>query len=425
MSADLIHPGHLNIINKGRELGRVIIGLLTDKAIASYKRVPFLTFEQRKIIISNIVGVDEVIAQDSLDYTANLRLVKPDYVVHGDDWKEGVQQKTRQHVIDVLKEWGGELVEIKYTENISSTAIQKSIKEIGITPGIRQLRLKRHLSVKQTIKAIEAHSGISAWIGETAESINEKGKKEEFDALWISSVSGSLVKAKAGTESVDMSARIQNLQDIIEVSTKPIIFDAGQISDTDSFVQSVKTLERLGVSAMVVENRNTEFQNEQNNALQKNIGAFSERIKEAKHNSVTGSFMIIVSLSKLLPASQSFSEILDEVQSYIAAGAEGIMITANGNSENTIMGFIKLFRQLFADTLLVVDSEIAAAKKIEEWGHAGVNIVVYSNQLLRAAVPAMQNIAESILKNGNSETNPELMPLTDLQKNVNPNFDSK
>lgn len=135
--------------------------------------------------------------------------------------------------------------------------------------------------------------------------------------------------------------------------------------------------------------------------------------------------MIIVSLSKLLPASQSFSEILDEVQSYIAAGAEGIMITANGNSENTIMGFIKLFRQLFADTLLVVDSEIAAAKKIEEWGHAGVNIVVYSNQLLRAAVPAMQNIAESILKNGNSETNPELMPLTDLQKNVNPNFDSK
>ncbi len=422
MSADLIHPGHLNIINKGRELGRVIIGLLTDKAIASYKRVPFLTFEQRKIIISNIVGVDEVIAQDSLDYTANLRLVKPDYVVHGDDWKEGVQQKTRQHVIDVLKEWGGELVEIKYTENISSTAIQKSIKEIGITPGIRQLRLKRHLSVKQTIRAIEAHNGISAWIGETVESINEKGRKEEFDALWISSLSGSLVKAKPGIEQVDMTARIQNLQDIIEISTKPIIFDAGQISDTDSFVQSVKTLERLGVSAIVVENRNAEFQNEQNKVRQGNIVAFSERIKEAKHNSVTGSFMIMVSISKLLQEGQSFSEILNEVNSYIAAGADGIMITTSWNTESAIMDFIKLFRKQFADALLVIDSEIAESRKFEEWEHAGVNIIVYSSQLLRAAIPAMQKMAESILKNGNSETNVALMPIADLQKNVQIKF---
>lgn len=422
MSADLIHPGHLNIIKKGRELGRVVVGLLTDKAIASYKRVPFLTYEQRKIIISNITGVEEVIAQDSLDYSANLRLVRPDYVVHGDDWKEGVQQKTRQNVIDVLKEWGGELVEIEYTENISSTAILQSIKEIGITPGVRQLRLKRYLSVKPAIKAIEAHNGISAWIGETAESKNENGVKEEFDALWIDSLSGSFAKAKPGAEPVDMSARIQNLQDIIEVSTKPIIFDGGQIADTDSFVQSVKTLERLGVSAIVVENKVKEIQKETLTSQQNSIAAFSEKINEGKQNSVTGSFMIIAGIGKLPASDQSFSETFKEVRSYVNAGADGIMIKAVEVNEPDFMNFIQLFRQQFADALLVIDSAVVAGKNTEEWIKAGVNIVVYSNQLIRAAVAAMQETAVSVLKNDNSFGVDVSPSLQDLQKSIQTKF---
>ena len=105
MSADLIHPGHLNILKNARELGSVTVGLLTDHAIASYKRLPFMTYEQRKQVIENIKGVDRVVAQETLDYVPNLRKYKPDIVVHGDDWKEGVQRKTRQQVIDALAEW--------------------------------------------------------------------------------------------------------------------------------------------------------------------------------------------------------------------------------------------------------------------------------------------------------------------------------
>jgi phosphoenolpyruvate phosphomutase / 2-hydroxyethylphosphonate cytidylyltransferase len=422
MSADLIHPGHLNIIKKGRELGRVVIGLLTDKAIASYKRVPFLTYDQRRVIISNITGVDEVIAQDSLDYTANLKKIKPDYVVHGDDWKEGVQQKTRQNVIDVLKEWGGELIEVQYTAGISSTAIQQSIKEIGITPAVRQLRLKRYLSVKQSIKAIEVHNGISAWIGENAESVNANGRKEEFDALWIGSVSGSLVKAKQGTEPADMSTRIQDLQDILETTTKPILFDGGGIGDTDSFTKTVKTMERLGVSAIAIHNKNAEtgtgLPDNNKKAAQESIAAFAEKIKEGKRSSITGSFMIIACIEVSVTTGQ-WPSVSGEVQLYVSAGADGILFTGKAGDDNIIIECIQAFKNQFAGILLAVDSGLSPEKKFDEWVQAGADIVVYNDQLIRASFSAMQRVAESVLKNGNSiDARNELLSLAEVQENI-------
>jgi cytidyltransferase-related domain len=194
MSADLIHPGHLNVINTGKKLGRVIIGLLTDEAIAAYKRVPYLPFDQRRIIVENIAGVSEVMPQTTLDYTANLEKIKPQYVVHGDDWKTGIQQSTRQRVIDTLKQWGGELVEVPYTGGISSTAIQQALKEAGTTPGNRLARLKRILAVKKCMRVLEAHNGLSGLIVENTSFTDEKGGIQEFDAMWISSLTNSMAK---------------------------------------------------------------------------------------------------------------------------------------------------------------------------------------------------------------------------------------
>ncbi|MEX0986480.1 MAG: adenylyltransferase/cytidyltransferase family protein, partial [Bacteroidales bacterium] len=224
MSADLIHPGHLNIIKEATRLGDVIIGLLTDKAIASYKRLPSLKYEQRKIVIENIKGVSEVVPQQELDYVPNLRMIKPDYVVHGDDWKKGVQQQVRQRVIDTLKEWGGELHEVPYTQGISSTQLNQSLKEIGTTPEVRMERLRRLIESKPIVKVLEAHNGLTGLIVENI-SVEQDGRRKEFDAMWLSSLTDSTAKGKPDIEAVDVTSRLHGLNDILEVTTKPIIYD--------------------------------------------------------------------------------------------------------------------------------------------------------------------------------------------------------
>ena len=254
MSADLIHPGHLNIIKEASKLGKVIIGLLTDQAIASYKRLPYLEFDQRKIILENIKGVDKVIPQEMLDYRPNLMIVKPEFVVHGDDWKDGIQKQTRQQVIDVLKEWGGKLVEVPYTINISSTMLNQALKQVGTTPEIRLKRLKRLINSKSIVRVIEAHSGLSGLIVEHTQ-IKVNGELREFDCMWASSLTDSISKGKPDIEAVDITARIININDLLEVTTKPIIFDGDTGGKIEHFIFTVRTLERLGVSAIIIEDK--------------------------------------------------------------------------------------------------------------------------------------------------------------------------
>ncbi|MCY7363122.1 MAG: isocitrate lyase/phosphoenolpyruvate mutase family protein, partial [Ignavibacteria bacterium] len=254
MSADLIHPGHLNIINEAKKLGEVTVGLLTDKAIASYKRLPYLTYDQRKIIIENIKGVSEVISQDTLDYVPNLNLLKPDFVVHGDDWKTGIQKQTREKVIETLKQWGGELIEIEYTEGISSTVLNKSLKEIGTTPEIRMKRLRRLLDVKPIVRLMEAHNGLTGLIVENLQ-IKINNQSKEYDGMWLSSLTDSTAKGKPDIEAVYVTARMQTLNDIVEVTTKPIVYDGDTGGRPEHFVFTVKTLERLGVSAIIIEDK--------------------------------------------------------------------------------------------------------------------------------------------------------------------------
>jgi phosphoenolpyruvate phosphomutase len=251
MSADLVHPGHMNILKKAAELGEITVGLLTDKAIASYKRLPYMTFEQRKNVIENIKGVKEVIAQETLDYRPNLEVIKPDLVVHGDDWKEGCQVKTRQQVIDTLTRWGGQLIEIRYTEGISSTQLNKSLKEIGTTPDIRRCRLRRLIDSKSVVRIMESHSAISGLIVENVKS--DAGG--EYDGVWSSSLTDSTSKGKPDIEAVDVSTRITTINEIFEVTTKPMIYDADTGGIAEHFAFTVRTLERTGVSAVIIEDK--------------------------------------------------------------------------------------------------------------------------------------------------------------------------
>ncbi len=404
MSADLIHPGHLNIINEAKKLGEVIIGLLTDKAIASYKRLPYLTFDQRKIIVENIKGVVDVIPQDTLDYVPNLKKLKPEYVVHGDDWKTGAQQHTRQRVIDILNEWGGELVEVEYTKGISSTQLNTSLKEIGTTPGIRMKRLRRLLDSKTIVRLIEAHNGLTGLIVENLQ-ITKDNIPQEFDGMWLSSLTDSTAKGKPDIEAVDVTARMQTLNDIVEVTTKPVIYDGDTGGRPEHFVFTVKTLERLGVSAVIIEDKvglkkNSLFGTDVDQT-QDTIESFSNKITLGKKSQITDDFMIIARIESLI-LKKGMEDALMRAEAYIAAGADGIMIHSKEKKPDEILKFCNSFKKFRKRVPLVVVPSTYSSVYENELIDAGVNVVIYANHLLRSAYPAMLETAKSILENGRS-----------------------
>ena len=400
MSADLVHPGHLNIINHARELGdEIIVGLLTDKAIASYKRLPFMNWEQRKIVVENIKGVSKVVPQETLDYVPNLRALKPDFVVHGDDWRSGVQKETRQRIIDVLKEWNGRLVEVPYTEGISSTQLNKVLKEIGTTPEIRSRRLRRLLESKDIVRVMEAHNGLSGLIVEQTQ-VDVNGKKEEFDALWISSLTQATAKAKPDNGFLDASTRIAALSEILDVTTKPIIYDGDSGGPIEHFVFTVRELERLGVSAIIIEDKvglkknslfGTEVKQEQDT-----IENFCNKIASGKANQVTDNFMIIARIESLI-LEKGMDDAFNRAKAYLKAGADGIMIHSRSKVFDEIKEFTQLYNQLPNRKPLVVVPSSYAQVTESELVENNINVVIYANQLLRAAYPAMVRVAQSIL----------------------------
>lgn len=419
MSADILHHGHLNIINTGRQLGRVTIGLLTDKAIASYKRLPYLDYEQRKLIVASITGVEEVVPQHTLDYTENLRKIKPTYVVHGDDWQTGVQQSTRQRVIETLCEWGGELVEVKYTEGISSTLLQEAIKATGITTQQRLMRLRRLLNAKNTIRVLEAHSGLCGLIIEqTRHKESAAHQPIEFDGIWMSSLTNSAIKGKPDIEAVDLTARLQMLNDILEVTTKPVIFDGDTGGPNDIFRFTVRSLERLGVSAIIIEDKTGLKKNslleDQSSQVQMPVDAFCEKIRFGKESRVTEHFMIIARIESLV-LGKGYVDALHRAQAYIAAGADGIMIHSKDPHGEDILEFARRFQTLPAQVPLIAVPTTYNSLSFSTLSEAGFSIVIYANHLLRSAYPAMQSAARSILQHGRSkEIEPNLLPVHDL-----------
>jgi phosphoenolpyruvate phosphomutase len=417
MSADIIHPGHLNIIKRALEYGQVTVGVLTDKAIASYKRLPYLDYEQRALIVSSLKGVGEVLAQDTLDYRPNLRMLKPDYVVHGDDWKEGVQKETREQVIECLKEWGGELIEFPYTEGVSSTQLNQAIRELGTTPDIRRATLRRLIKSKPIVRIIEAHNGLTGLIVESTK-VETKNGFNEFDGMWASSLTDSTVRGKPDIEAVDITSRVVNINDLVEVTTKPIIFDGDTGGLQEHFVYTVRTLERLGVSAIIVEDKiglkmnslfGTEVKQEQDD-----IEHFCAKIKAGKRAQVTDDFMIIARIESLI-LKAGMDDAVKRAKAYIAAGCDGIMIHSKEKTPDEILEFCEIAKGFEKRVPIVVVPSTYDTIYEEELAEAGVSIVIYANQLLRSAYPAMVDTAKKILTHGRAfETRENLMSIKDI-----------
>ena len=419
MSADIIHPGHLNIIKEAAKLGEVTVGVLMDAAIASYKRLPYMNYEQRAAVVAQLKGVARVIPQEQLDYIPNLKKLKPDFVVHGTDWRSGVQAKTRQGVIDTLATWGGKLVEPEYTEGISSTQLNKAIREVGTTPDIRRSRLRRLLNAKPIVRVMEAHSGLSGLIVENA-SVMKDNVKHEFDAMWLSSLTDSTLKGKPDNESVDITSRLRTVNDILEVTTKPIIYDGDSGGLPEHFIYLVRSLERLGVSAVIIEDKQGLKQNsllERGNVQpQASVEDFCQKIQAGKHAQVTDEFMIIARCESLITG-KGEDDAIARCRAYCEAGADGIMIHSKAKTPDEVLSFVKRFRaEVSADKPVVVVPSTYVQATEDVLSDSGVNVVIYANHLLRAAYPAMKRCAEDILSNGRAmEASQKLcMPIKDI-----------
>jgi len=414
MSADLIHHGHINIIHHAKQHGDVIVGLLTDKAIASYKRLPALTYDQRKVIIENLRGVTEVVPQDTLDYVPNLIKIRPDFVVNGDDWKTGIQRETRARVIATLNEWGGKLIEIGYTEGISSTNLHKMLRELGITPEIRMKKLRRLLEVKEIVRFMEAHNGLTGLLVENTRVLKDNLPKE-FDGMWVSSLTDSTAKGKPDIELVE---RMDTLHQLLEATTKPVIVDGDTGGITEHFVFTVKTLERLGITAIIIEDKiclkkNSLFGTDvkQN---QDAIENFAYKISEGKKAQVTDDFMIIARIESLI-LKAGMEDAIKRAKAYIEAGADGIMIHSKEKEPTEILEFCRLYSKFEQKVPLVVVPTAYCSITEDELQEAGISIVIYANQLIRSAYPAMKKTAESILLHGRAKEADEFcMPIKEI-----------
>jgi phosphoenolpyruvate phosphomutase / 2-hydroxyethylphosphonate cytidylyltransferase len=412
MSADIVHPGHINLLEKAQELGPVTVGLLTDAAIASYKRLPLMTYEERRAVVAQLRQVTDVVPQETLDYEPNLRSLKPRYVVHGDDWREGVQAKVRERVIEVLAEWGGELVEPEYTPGISSSRVHQALLEVGTTPDIRRRTLRRLLATRDVTRVIEAHNGLTGLIVEHTTATN--GDREiGFDGMWLSSLTDSTIKGRPDTEYVDLTSRSSTLQEILEVTTKPIIYDADTGGLIDHFQLKVKTLERLGVSAAVIEDKIGPKKNslfgtdvEQTQDIPE---AFGEKIRAGKEAQATDEFMVVARIESLI-LGKGIPDTLERAEVYIQAGADALLIHSR---DKDTADLYKVLGELDGTVPLVVVPSSYSQAYEHELAEGGASLVIYANHLLRAAYPAMVSTAESILENGRAkEAEDFLLPIS-------------
>ena len=417
MTADIMHPGLIHIINEATKYGDVIVGLLTDKAIAEHKRLPYLTNEQRKEVVENIKGVSEVIPQEEWSYVDNLKRIRPDYIIHGDDWKNGPLREIREQVFEVMNEQGGKVIEIPYTKGINSSSLDKEIKSIGTTPDIRLKTLRRLINAKPIVRILEAHDGLCGLIIENLE-IQKGDKREVFDGMWSSSLTDSTSKGKPDIEAVDLTTRLQDLNNILECTTKPIIFDGDTGGKIEHFTFTVRTLERHGISAIIIEDKvglkkNSLFGTDAIQT-QDTIEGFCAKIKAGKEAQVTQDFMIIARIESLI-AGKPMSDALERAYAYVEAGADGIMIHSKNKSGEDIKEFCLTFRQRYAHVPIVVvptTYDHIHESELRKWG---VNVVIYANHMLRAAYPAMMRVACTILENGRAQEVRDLcMPIKEI-----------
>ena len=401
LSVDIIHEGHINILKIANKLGDVIVGLLTDEAITSYKKIPHLSYKQREIVLKNIKFVKKVIPQNTLDYRPNLKTLKPKFVVHGDDWKTGLQKNTRSQVINTLRKWNGKLVEPKYTKDISSSLIKKNMLKVGTSPDQRKAKLKRIMEAKKIVRILESHSALTGLIIEDLKII-KKQDYLEFDGMWSSSLTDSALRGKPDNQSVDYSTRILGLNEILEVTTKPLIFDADNGGRLEHLPYMIRSLERAGVSAAIIEDKvglkkNSLFKN-QSGAKQDSIKKFCQKISKAKETKISDDFLIIARIESFI-LGKNLNDALKRAEAYSKAGADAILIHSKENNPSQIFSFAKKFiKSKFYKPMVAVPSTYSKTYEKELIKHE-FKIVIYANQLMRAAYPAMLSAAKSILYN--------------------------
>lgn len=400
-STEYIHSGHVAILNKARRLGRLVIGILSDEAVASFKRYPLIPYEERKTLFENLAGVERVMEQKTLSYKENLQTLKPDYVVHGDDWKEGFQKPIRQEVVDTLAEYGGKLIEYPYSDNPKYKELDAAHRAEASMPDVRRGRLRKLINMKGLVTAMEAHSGITGLIVEKTKVLQE-GKTYQFDAMWISSLCDSTAKGKPDIELVDMTSRFRTINDIMEVTTKPIIFDGDTGGLTEHFVYTVRSLERMGVSMVIIEDKtglkkNSLFGTEVKQT-QDSIENFCAKIQAGKHAQKTKEFMICARIESLI-LEQGMEDALTRAFAFSDAGADAIMIHSRKKDPAEIFEFVEKFRAKNSTTSIVVVPTSFNTVTEQEFKERGVNVVIYANQLTRTGFPAMQDAARTILEN--------------------------
>lgn len=401
MIGDIMHPGLINIIEQAAKYGDVMIGLYTDKAIATHKRLPYLSYEQRARVIGSIKGVSQIVPQDEWSYVPNLEKYKPDYIIHGDDWLYGPDKYIRDEVFKTMERLGGKVIEIPYTKGISASGLKDAIDSLGVTPQARLASLRRLISAKPIVRIMESHCGLTGLIIEHTK-VQVGDQIREFDGMWASSLTDSTSKGKPDIEAVDLTTRLHDLNDSIEVTTKPIIYDGDTGGKTEHFVFTVRTLERLGVSAIIIEDKVGLKQNSLFGTdavqTQDTIEGFCSKIKAGKDAQITRDFMIISRCESLI-AGKSVEDALERCHAYVAAGADGVMIHSKNKDGMDIKEFCLRFREQDAHTPIVVVPTTYAQFKEDELASWGINVVIYANHMLRSAYPAMVKCAESILTN--------------------------
>ncbi len=419
LAADILHEGHINILKRASKLGDVIVGLMTDNAISKYKKIPFLNYKQREVVIKNLHMVKKVIPQTTMDYRENLKLIKPNFVVHGDDWKKGILKKNRDQVISELKKWSGKLIEYPYTKNISSSSIKENIINSPLFNISRVSMLRRLLETKGFVRIIEAHSPLAGLIIENTKLQKHKNDKE-YDGMWSSSLTESLMRGKPDNQSVELSTRITALNELLDVTTKPVVFDADNGGRIEHMSYKINSLERQGVSAIVLEDKiglkkNSLFKN-QKNAQQDSIKNFCKKLKVAAKSKNSKDFLIVARIESFI-LGKGLQDALRRAKAYSNSGADAILIHSKQNNPKEIFKFSKIYKN-FKNRKFLVAVPSSYSKTLEkDLIKNGFNLVIYANHMLRASYLSMNKLALDILKNSRSfESEKQISKISDLLK---------
>ena len=416
--ADLIHAGHINILKEAAKLGEVTVGLLTLKACGELNDIPYLDFDKRKEVLENLSMVSNVVAQDTASYKTNLEDLKPDFVVHGDDWINSYQKKYRNEVIELLEQWDGKLIEVSYSNDINEMQIKEQMTKLGITTSARMGRLRKLINAKPVVKILEVHNALSGLIAQNATETTTDGEEVTFDGMWSSSLTDSTSKGKPDIEAVDTTARLNTINEIFEVTTKPMIYDADTGGKAEHFEFTVRSLERTGVSAVIIEDKtglkkNSLFGNDVAQT-QDSIENFCHKIKVGKNAQITNEFMIIARIESLI-LEAGMDDALQRAFAYVEAGADGIMIHSRLKDPAEIIEFVTKFRAKDKTTPVIVVPTSFNSVTTDEFAKIGVNVVIYANHMLRAAYPGMMKVAKTILKHKRSlEAEPDCMPIKEI-----------